>query len=387
MSSHAQTGNLTITRTPSTMIAGQPFTIVWSSTEPTAVATKYSCASPSGGFAGSATLSVSGSASGTADPNWLWKDSTCAWTVVNAAGSILASRTDIMKTVATPVTGVTYIHTDGLGSPVAKSDANGNLIAGSRTRYEPYGMTVAGTATPTIGFTGHVNDADTGLTYMQQRYYDPVAGRFLSTDPVLTDENSAAHFNRYTYALNNPYKYVDPDGRLPFLVPVAIFLLKEAAAEVASHYTGGASDFLSVRRSAQKVGGFALTKIASAAAETVEKAATVKVAARAVDPATGHRIGQISVDSKGNAMIQPVGGKTVPAGTPHGSSTHTTYPNGSNYQRLDSSGHGPNGVPHGHGHKEGPGPHPNKAGQGPSTDPSGNIVPSNSKEAHWPIKG
>lgn len=264
MSSHAQTGSLTITRTPSTMIAGQPFTIVWSSTESTAVATKYSCVSPAGGFAGSATLSVSGSASGTADPNWLWKDSTCTWTVVNAAGSILASRTDIMKTVAAPVNGVTYIHTDGLGSPVAKSDANGNLIAGSRTRYEPYGMTVAGTATPTIGFTGHVNDADTGLTYMQQRYYDPVAGRFLSTDPVLTDENSAAHFNRYTYALNNPYKYVDPDGRLPFLVPVAIFLLKEAAAEVASHYTGGASDFLSVRRSAQNVGGFALKKMAHA---------------------------------------------------------------------------------------------------------------------------
>ena len=213
MSSHAQTGSLTITRTPSTMIAGQPFTIVWSSSEPTAVATKYSCVSPSGGFAGSASLTVSGSASGTADPNWLWKDSTCAWTVVNAAGSILASRTDIMKTVAAPVNGVTYIHTDGLGSPVAKSDANGNLIAGSRTRYEPYGMTVAGTATPTIGFTGHVNDADTGLTYMQQRYYDPVAGRFLSEDPVLTDANTGASFNRYVYAANNPYKYIDPDGR------------------------------------------------------------------------------------------------------------------------------------------------------------------------------
>ena len=96
------------------------------------------------------------------------------------------------------------------------------------------------------------------------RYYDPVAGRFLSTDPVLTDSNSGASFNRYTYALNNPYKYIDPDGRLPFLVPVAIFLLKEAAAEVASHYTGGASDFLSVRRSAQNVGGFALKKMAHA---------------------------------------------------------------------------------------------------------------------------
>ncbi|MBC3874912.1 RHS repeat-associated core domain-containing protein [Undibacterium sp. LX15W] len=132
-----------------------------------------------------------------------------------------------MKTVAAPVAGVTYIHTDGLGSPVAKSDANGNLIAGSRTRYEPYGMAVAGTATPTIGFTGHVNDADTGLTYMQQRYYDPVAGRFLSTDPVLTDYNTGASFNRYTYALNNPYKYMDPDGR----EPTQVFLVFTPLAE------------------------------------------------------------------------------------------------------------------------------------------------------------
>ena len=74
-------------------------------------------------------------------------------------------------------------------------------------------MTVAGTDKPTIGFTGHYNDSDTELTYMQQRYYDPVAGRFLSEDPVLTDSNTGASFNRYVYASNNPYKYIDPDGR------------------------------------------------------------------------------------------------------------------------------------------------------------------------------
>jgi len=72
---------------------------------------------------------------------------------------------------------------------------------------------VASGVQPTIGFTGHVNDVDTGLTYMQQRYYDPVAGRFLSIDPVVTDANSGGSFNRYAYASNSPYKYVDPDGR------------------------------------------------------------------------------------------------------------------------------------------------------------------------------
>jgi RHS repeat-associated protein len=105
---------------------------------------------------------------------------------------------------------VTYIYTDGLGSPVARTDASGTVI--SRTRYEPYGYVASGVQ-PTIGFTGHVNDVDTGLTYMQQRYYDPVAGRFLSIDPVVTDANNGSSFNRYVYGANNPYRYVDPDGR------------------------------------------------------------------------------------------------------------------------------------------------------------------------------
>jgi len=113
-------------------------------------------------------------------------------------------------TTAPAATGVTYIHTDGLGSPVARTDASRQVI--SRTRYEAYGYVAAG-APPTIGFTGHVNDADTGLTYMQQRYYDSVAGKFLSIDLVTTDTNTGSSFNRYNYAANNPYRYVDPDDR------------------------------------------------------------------------------------------------------------------------------------------------------------------------------
>jgi RHS repeat-associated protein len=49
--------------------------------------------------------------------------------------------------------------------------------------------------------------------YMQQRYYDPVIGRFLSTDPEPVN-GLGTNFNRYNYAGNNPYKYVDPDGRV-----------------------------------------------------------------------------------------------------------------------------------------------------------------------------
>lgn len=64
-----------------------------------------------------------------------------------------------------------------------------------------------------IGFTDHVQDAETDLVYMQQRYYDPIAGRFLSVDPIVTDANTGKGFGLYTYLDNNPHAKIDPDGR------------------------------------------------------------------------------------------------------------------------------------------------------------------------------
>jgi RHS repeat-associated protein len=135
---------------------------------------------------------------------------------------------------------VTYIHTDALGSPVARSDSAGTVI--SRTQYEPYGRTASG-VTPTIGFTGHVNDADTGLVYMQQRYYDPVAGRFLSVDPVVTDANNGKSFNRYAYALDNPFKNIDPDGRddVNAFIPPGVQLQKVVESIIGGVYSQGSS--------------------------------------------------------------------------------------------------------------------------------------------------
>ena len=101
----------------------------------------------------------------------------------------------------------TFIHTDRLGSPVARTNSTGRVE--SRRHYQPFGDTYEA-PNDDIGYTGHKYDNDLGLSYMQARYYDPVIGRFYSNDPVgMTDVHS---FNRYTYANNNPYKYIDPTG-------------------------------------------------------------------------------------------------------------------------------------------------------------------------------
>lgn len=112
---------------------------------------------------------------------------------------------------------VTYVYTDPQGTPLAEADASGNITA--TFEYTPYGTYAPqGTSTPGPapkgpGYTGHVNDPDTSLVYMQARYYDPATGRFLSTDPKEVVAGSAFTFSRYAYANDNPVVNLDPDGR------------------------------------------------------------------------------------------------------------------------------------------------------------------------------
>lgn len=112
---------------------------------------------------------------------------------------------------ATKVTTVTYIYTNAQGSPLAKADEQGNIIA--RYTYRPYGTQQSGPTNKGPGYTGHVNDPATGLVYMQQRYYDPALGRFLSPDPVAPSPGNVFNFGRFTYANDNPVRNVDPDGK------------------------------------------------------------------------------------------------------------------------------------------------------------------------------
>jgi RHS repeat-associated protein len=106
---------------------------------------------------------------------------------------------------------VTYVYTDPQGTPLAEANASGTITA--TYDYAPYGSQAMGAAHDGPGYTGHVNDADTGLVYMQARYYDPVVGRFVSTDPVGPSAGNVFNFNRYAYANNNPIANTDPTGR------------------------------------------------------------------------------------------------------------------------------------------------------------------------------
>ncbi len=146
-------------------------------------------------------------------------DGTINYSLYSQSGKLLYREKDTQKVkyvfmgglqVARVDAATQYIHTDLLGSAVVETNSAGSEIANSRMHYRPFGATVEA-ARDEVGYTGHKFDADIGLSYMQARYYDPEIGRFYSNDPV--GFSNSHNFNRFTYANNNPYKYIDPDGK------------------------------------------------------------------------------------------------------------------------------------------------------------------------------
>lgn len=64
------------------------------------------------------------------------------------------------------------------------------------------------------GYTGYEKDTESGLEFAQARYYNALHGRYTSIDPLTASANvkNPQTFNRYSYVLNSPYKFVDPLG-------------------------------------------------------------------------------------------------------------------------------------------------------------------------------
>lgn len=105
-----------------------------------------------------------------------------------------------------------YLLADGLGSTTMTLDGSGNPVY--TQDYFPYGRarghsTVSSTTDKQ--FTGHQQEQ--GETYfMQSRFYDALAGRFLQPDTIVPDSMNPQALNRYSYVLGNPLRYTDPTG-------------------------------------------------------------------------------------------------------------------------------------------------------------------------------
>jgi RHS repeat-associated protein len=117
-----------------------------------------------------------------------------------------------------------FLHSDRLGSVDAVSAEEGTVV--ERSRRDPFGNRVLDFNRPIIpgtvprppagevrlGFTGHEQDDDLGLVNMGGRLYDARLGRFITPDPLIRETFYGPSYNRYSYALNNPLRSVDPTG-------------------------------------------------------------------------------------------------------------------------------------------------------------------------------
>ena len=114
-----------------------------------------------------------------------------------------------------------YVYKDHLGSIITLTNGAGTSVA--EQSFDAYGRnrnpnnwTYNNIPVPPVwlyrGYTGHEELDKFGLINMNGRLYDPVVGRMLSPDNNVTDESNCQNYNRYSYALNNPLKYIDPTG-------------------------------------------------------------------------------------------------------------------------------------------------------------------------------
>ena len=84
-------------------------------------------------------------------------------------------------------------------------------------------------------YRGYYYDTETGLYYLNSRYYDPSIGRFINADDISyiqpTDING---LNLFAYCYNNPVMYYDFGGAFPILIALIL-----GAFTVAGMVTGG----------------------------------------------------------------------------------------------------------------------------------------------------
>jgi RHS repeat-associated protein len=80
-------------------------------------------------------------------------------------------------------------------------------------KYLPYGNLYATTGAENFQYTGKELDLPTGLSYYGYRYYDGQIGRFVTRDISPSRLVNPQTLNRYSYVLDNPTTFQDPNGR------------------------------------------------------------------------------------------------------------------------------------------------------------------------------
>ena len=141
-----------------------------------------------------------------------------------------------------------FFEKNAFGDIIAVYNANGTKI-GTYT-YDAWGNICSTTCLTTdttqkwvvesvnpFRYRGYFYDVETGLYYLQSRYYNPELGRFISADCYIATGQGLLGNNMYIYCNNNPIMYTDPTGEAPKwfkkLTDRAVSLFAEVAGGIA----------------------------------------------------------------------------------------------------------------------------------------------------------
>ena len=104
------------------------------------------------------------------------------------------------------------------GDVVGIVDSAGTLVV--EYAYDAWGRIhrTTGSMAATLGahnplrYRGYVYDTETGLYYLQSRYYNPEIGRFINADGLVSTGQGPLGNNMFAYCGNNPVNFYDPHG-------------------------------------------------------------------------------------------------------------------------------------------------------------------------------
>ncbi|KYH30465.1 tRNA nuclease WapA precursor [Clostridium tepidiprofundi DSM 19306] len=107
------------------------------------------------------------------------------------------------------------------GDIIGLFDKDGTEVV--KYTYDSWGklISIEGTLASTVGvknpyrYRGYRYDTETGLYYLQSRYYSPKWGRFINADGIAGSTGDLLSHNMFAYCMNNPVNMKDPSGFRP----------------------------------------------------------------------------------------------------------------------------------------------------------------------------
>ena len=143
---------------------------------------------------------------------------------VTGSNKLLFSYDANGNAVAVNYNGTYYYYVrNGQKDVIRLIDGNNNAVV--EYTYDSWGrlLSCTGSLASTLGtqnpfrYRGYVYDEETGLYYLQSRYYDPTTGRFISADTLLSTGQGVLGHNAYAYCSDNPIIRIDISGKIDYI--------------------------------------------------------------------------------------------------------------------------------------------------------------------------